>query len=185
MNRRPGPGERLPVTRTLSQRMEEFGMKRLFTNCLLIALFLVIGTSVAAAQGTTTGAITGRVLGSQGAPVAGASVIALHEASGSQYGALTRADGRYTIPNMRVGGPYRVSVSHIGLEAAPREDVTVSLGTATAIDFTMRDAAVALEGITVTGERAAIISPDRTGAATTVTREAIASLPSVSGRIVD
>jgi hypothetical protein len=138
------------------------------------------------AQGTTTGAITGTVVNAQGAGVPGVSVLAVHVPSGTQYGALTRGDGRYIIPNVRVGGPYRISVSHIGYEAAPHENVTVTLGGATRVDFSLAESAVAVAGITVTGERqAAIISPDRTGAATTITRDAIAALPSVSGRIAD
>ena len=136
------------------------------------------------AQGTTTGAITGVVTGPQG-PVSGAQVTALHVPSGTQYGALSRADGRYTIPNMRVGGPYRVSVTHIGFSATPSDNITVVLGGATKVDFALTEAAVALQEVTATAERGAIISPDRTGASTTITREAIASLPSVSGRIAD
>lgn len=156
--------------------------------CRVLALLALCAfawpISQAAAQGVTTGAVTGVVTGPQG-PVSGVSVLAVHVPSGSQYGALTRADGRYTIPNMRVGGPYRISVSHIGFSAAPRENVTVTLGTATKIDFTLTESAVAVEGVTAVGQRGSIISPDRTGAQTTITREAIASLPSVSGRIVD
>ncbi|HUP90218.1 MAG TPA: carboxypeptidase regulatory-like domain-containing protein, partial [Longimicrobiales bacterium] len=149
-----------------------------------VALLASWPISQAFAQGTTTGAITGTVTGPQGA-VSGAQVVALHVPSGTQYGALTRADGRYTIPNMRVGGPYRVSVTHIGFSTQPRENITVTLNSASKVDFTLTEAAVAIEGVTATAERGAIISPDRTGASTTITREAIASLPSVSGRIAD
>jgi hypothetical protein len=57
------------------------------------------------AQGVTTGSMSGVVTAGQNQPVAGASVIAIHEASGTSYEATSRADGRYSIPNMRVGGP--------------------------------------------------------------------------------
>src|SRR5687768_11974201 len=60
----------------------------------------------AGAQGLTTGAMGGRVLDAQQQPVAAASVIAIHIPSGTTYEATTRADGRFTIPGMRVGGPY-------------------------------------------------------------------------------
>ena len=68
----------------------------------------------AAAQGVTTGSIGGTVTDASGAPVAGASVIAIHTPSGTNYEATTRADGRYFIPNMRVGGPYVVTVTYVG-----------------------------------------------------------------------
>ncbi len=68
----------------------------------------------ASAQGVTTGSIGGIVTGAQKQPVAGASVIAIHEPSGTSYEATTRADGRYSIPSMRVGGPYTVQVVYVG-----------------------------------------------------------------------
>jgi hypothetical protein len=58
----------------------------------------------ASAQSVTTGSINGIVTDGQ-KPVAGASVIAIHEPSGTSYEATSRADGRFSIPNMRVGGP--------------------------------------------------------------------------------
>ena len=46
--------------------------------------------SAAFAQGVTTGQIVGIVTDSQQQPVAGASVIAIHEPSGTTYEATTR-----------------------------------------------------------------------------------------------
>ncbi|MGQ0816292.1 MAG: TonB-dependent receptor [Gemmatimonadota bacterium] len=155
---------------------------KLFAVFALIALALPVGQ--ANAQGVTTGAITGTVSGPQG-PVVGANVVAEHGPSGTRYGALTRADGRFSIPGMRVGGPYRVTVSSIGFENATRENVTVSLGVSTPVEIGMRVSAVEVEGITVTAEQEAILSPDRTGAATSVAREALATLPTISRRIDD
>ncbi len=63
------------------------------------------------AQGVTTGSISGVVQNSQQQPVAGAQVIAIHTPSGTTYEAVTRGDGRFSIPGMRVGGPYSVTVT--------------------------------------------------------------------------
>jgi hypothetical protein len=153
----------------------------------LCALLWPVGH--ATAQGVTTGALSGVVTNAQKQPVAGASVIAIHEASGSNYEATTRADGRYTIPGMRVGGPYTVTAAYTGaggtaFEPQTKSDVTVNLGVATDVDFAVTTIAVQ-ESITVTAVVDPVFSSNRTGAATAVSRVEIATLPTISGRISD
>src|SRR5256886_14669767 len=72
---------------------------------MLLAIVAVAGTTGLRAQGVTTAAIAGVVTDYSGAPLEGARVVALHRPSGTAYAAMTRADGRFTIPGMRVGGP--------------------------------------------------------------------------------
>ena len=81
---------------------------------MLLAIVAVAGTTGLRAQGVTTAAIAGVVTDSSGAPLEGARVLAVHGPSGTAYSAVTRADGRFTIPGMRVGGPYRVTVAVVG-----------------------------------------------------------------------
>ena len=134
----------------------------------------------------TTGAISGSVVDETQSPVAAAEVIAVHQPSGTRYQAITRADGRFSIPGMRVGGPYTLTVSHVGYSGAPAQNVYVALGGSTVVNLTVRPSAITLAGIDVVAERQqAIISPERTGAATSVNREALASLPTISGRLAD
>ncbi|HEU0014203.1 MAG TPA: carboxypeptidase regulatory-like domain-containing protein, partial [Longimicrobium sp.] len=132
----------------------------------------------------TTASLTGTVRNQAGAPLAAARVTALHTPSGTRYSGSTRADGRYVIPGMRVGGPYQVTAALLGHEAQSRNNVTLTLGVATEIDFTLRESAVVMEAITVTSARAdAVFSPERTGASTSVTREQIQAMPNISGRL--
>jgi hypothetical protein len=133
----------------------------------------------------TTGSVGGRVTDTNRAPLAGASITAVHRPSGTRYTAVARSDGRYDMPGMRVGGPYTVSASLIGYRGDDAENVFVSLGTVTEVTFELQEQAIALAGLTVTAERSAIISPERTGAATTVNRETLANLPTISGRLPD
>ena len=137
------------------------------------------------AQSVTTGSIGGIVTDGQ-KPVVGASVIAIHEPSGTSYEATTRADGRFTIPNMRVGGPYAVSVNFVGQGTAfaPKtiENVTVNLGVATDLAIDVKTIAVS-EQVTVTGQTDPVFSSNRTGAATTISRSDLSNLPNISGRL--
>jgi hypothetical protein len=160
-------------------------MKRFLTVCLLLAAGTLAGAQAASAQGVTTAAIGGSVTGPDGQALAGATVTATHVPSGTRYQTMTRADGRYTIPGMRVGGPYTVGVSYIGYEAQTQDVVSLGLGVMTDLSFTLRESAIVLDAIDVTAQRSAILSSDRTGAATSVSRESIETLPTVSRRIED
>ncbi len=138
------------------------------------------------AQGVTTASVTGRVTGPGGAGVEGARVTAVHLPSGTTYNAGTRADGRYTILGMRVGGPYRVTARALGFEPQVREGVTLALGTAADLSFSTARVATQLSEVTVTAAAATgAISSTRTGAATAVSREAIQTLPTISRTIGD
>lgn len=158
-------------------------------NNLLRLIFILAGviliTSGVLAQGVTTAGIYGTITDNAGNPLPGANVIAIHDPSGTTYGTSTRIEGRFSIPGMRVGGPYRVTVSHVGFEKQVKENIFLTLGVSTNLEFSMRDVGIELEEIVVTAQRDAIFSSDRTGAATSVGREALESLPTISRRIED
>jgi Carboxypeptidase regulatory-like domain len=151
---------------------------------LLICCVLLWPAGRADAQGVTTGNMTGTVKDPQGQVVPGASVTATHEPSGSTYEGFTREDGRYFIAGMRVGGPYKVSASLPGFTTEVKSGATVSLGVSTDLDFTLKLANVS-ETITVVGQSDPVFSSTRTGAATAVSRDDLAILPTISGRISD
>ena len=164
--------------------------KARFALALLALCALAWPTGFASAQGVTTGAMVGIVTNDQQQPISGASVIAIHLPSGTTYEATTRGDGRFSIPGMRVGGPYSVTVSYTGtgggtaFQPETQEDVTVTLGIATDVNFTVRSIAVQ-EVVTVTATLDPVFSSTRTGAATAVMRAEIATLPTITGRIGD
>jgi outer membrane receptor protein involved in Fe transport len=145
---------------------------------------LLCSAGIAQAQSITTGSITGIVHDAQGQAVPGASVVAVHEPSGTRYEATSRADGRFSIPGMRVGGPYAVTVSLSGFQDQTTRGVFVNLGVANDLTLTLNTLAVT-EEVTVTAESSPIFSSARTGAATTVSREVIATLPTINDRLND
>jgi hypothetical protein len=158
--------------------------KRLFIAAFGLLLPFLSPSSVVA-QGVTTGTISARVQDANGNPRSGVRVTAVHEPSGTVYQARTRDNGRATLPGMRIGGPYTVTASAIGLESRTEPNVFVTLGQTADLQFSMREAAVQIQEVTVTAAVGAdrIMNSSRTGAATTVSREALATLPTVTGRL--
>ncbi len=140
---------------------------------------IVLFSQSAFAQGVTTSALSGIVTDLSGEPLPGANVVAIHQPSGTVYGTATRSSGSYSIPNMRVGGPYSVTVSFIGFDELTENNVQLSLGQNLRLDFTLAEQAVLLDDVQVTAEQDEVLNADRTGAATTISPEQIEQLPSV------
>jgi len=159
-------------------------MKRLLTICSLLATVLVVGTNSVSAQGVTTAQLRGIVTDSAGRGIGSATVTAIHTPSNTTYRVTTREDGRYTIPGMRVGGPYEVTSVAIGFQRTRQENVFLRLGQATDVDFRMGQVVVTLQDLTVTAQ-SGTISSTRTGAATVISQDAINTLPTISRSIND
>lgn len=162
-------------------------LKRVIPATLMLATLAM--PSVAIAQGVTTGTVTGLVIDAQKRPVAGAEVIAIHTPSGTTYETVTRADGRFVIPNMRVGGPYSVVVSPAAgggaaaFQPSTQESIVVNLGAATDLNFSVRP--VVSESVTVTASSDVVFSSKRTGGSTTISRDQLATLPTIGGQLRD
>jgi carboxypeptidase family protein len=159
--------------------------KRSRNVCAIVALLaLAVSASPSHAQGVTTASMTGTVKDAQGAVIPGVSVTAVHEPSGTQYEAVTQGDGRFTLPGMRVGGPYKVTAALPGFTTEVQNNIQLQLGVAADLEFSLKIATVA-ETVTVVGQSDPVFSSSHTGAATAVMREDLAVLPTISGRITD
>jgi hypothetical protein len=152
---------------------------------LLVISTLLWSAGDVLAQGVTTSSVTGVVRDPQGLPVPGASIVAVHTPSGTAYETVSLEDGRFTIPAMRVGGPYTVTATLEGFQPQAVQDVFLNLGVATDLELALGSLAAVAESVTVTAETDPVFSSTRTGAATAITREEIATLPTISGRITD
>ena len=151
---------------------------------LLILAVLLLPSSLLA-QGVTTSAMSGFVRDQDGAPVIQANVTASHIPTGTIYRALVRTGGAYNIPNMRIGGPYRVVVSFVGFQPRTVNDVFLNLGQNRRLDFQLERQVVELQELVVAGQRDAVLNADRTGAATYITPEQVEALPSIKRSIRD
>ncbi len=163
-------------------------MKNCLTRLVLFAVTVCLSALTASAQ-VTTGSLGGKVQNATQEGVAGASIIAIHLPSGTTYETTSRADGRFQVINMRVGGPYSVTVAYTGTGSAafaPEtiENVEINLGVATDLNVGVKPISVT-ETVTVTAQSDTVFSSGRTGAATSVNRETLASMPTVRGLISD
>lgn len=143
---------------------------------LLLTMFLLISGSVFS-QGVTTSSLAGIVVDDKGAPVLLASVLAVHTPTGTQYGAFTTEDGHFNIRNMKIGGPYSVTVSFIGFENTSVGDLYLQLNNTEFVKLEMKSTATQLEGVVIKGGQ-----PTRaqTGAMTNLESKQIISLPSMT-----
>jgi outer membrane receptor protein involved in Fe transport len=165
--------------------MGELRMKLPWRLCLLLATVVFASATTLNAQGVTTAAIAGVVTDSAGAPLGGARVVAVHGPSGTEYAASTRADGRFTLPGMRVGGPYRVTVTLVGYRPEAQDGIQLTLGVTSDLKFMLAQVSVQVAPIVVTAQSNPIFSTERTGAATTISTQQIQQLPTISRRIDD
>ncbi|NTW24146.1 MAG: TonB-dependent receptor [Lentimicrobium sp.] len=129
--------------------------------------------------------MNGKITGSNGESLPGATVIAVHTPSGSQFGTTTDIDGNYRIPNMNVGGPYKVTVSYVGFESYTNSEVYLNLGQTFKLSTKLSEKASTLTGVEVVGARYDIFDGNRTGAETNVSLETIERMPSIGRNFSD
>ncbi|WP_200799188.1 TonB-dependent receptor [Tenacibaculum agarivorans] len=143
----------------------------------LSLLFLVISTINAQ---VTTSKIKGVVSDKAGEPLFGANIVILHVPSGTISGAVAQDNGSYTVPNLRVGGPYKVTVSYIGFKDQVVENVFLTLGKTTNINAALSEDGETLEEVVISASKSKVFNSDRTGAQTSVSSIQLKTLPTIS-----
>lgn len=156
-------------------------MKQFFT--LLVMLF-IIGAAPVLGQ-VTTATLLGQVTDTKGDPLPGATIVATHIPSGTRYGVTTRDDGRYSLPNLRVGGPYQVTAIMTGFLQKEATIAELKLAQKLTQDFALEDAQTTLGEVVVRYDASGILNSTRTGAAANITRDQLATLPTISRSAAD
>lgn len=151
---------------------------------MIMAFFLLFTLPASLLAQETSGAITGQVTDAEGGSVPGASIEAVHTPSGTKYSLSSDKDGRFTINNMRIGGPYRVRVSMVGMQQDTREDIYVRLGAAQQLLFVLGSSTQTMNEIMITA-RARKQSADTYGAGKSISGEQIRNMPTASRSITD
>lgn len=159
-------------------------MKRLL-QALTATLAVVVISSLGLFAQSTNAGINGTITDQDGETLPGATVVAVHQPSGTTYGSVTREDGRFNLSNIRVGGPYKVEVSYVGFQKRELEGVYVSLGQNLRLDFDLAEEGVALGEVTVRAKNNDVLNADRTGAETRLDEEVINALPTIDRDLND
>ena len=146
---------------------------------LLLGVAILLGLSSLNAQ-TTTANIKGTVIDDQSTPLLGANIVAVHTPTGTKYGAISNEDGRYNLLNLRVGGPYTVTISYVGFKPSMSNDVFLTLGNTYNLDVQLVSESQALDEVIVVSDQSGTFGSDRTGAETSVGRRELTRLPTIS-----
>ncbi|MEA2240087.1 MAG: hypothetical protein QOC81_4811 [Thermoanaerobaculia bacterium] len=165
-----------------SRGIPSFARKLMFVVSVVACITLAMPTTIHAQ--VTTGNIAGTVTDASGAALPGVTVEVTHVPTGTHYTAVSDSSGRFTVPNVRIGGPYKISGVLEGMKPAEVSGVQVNIGSTTEVPLGMRLNAVA-ESITVTAKPDEVINPNRTGSTSTVQEKQIQSLPTVNRNMQD
>jgi hypothetical protein len=141
-------------------------------------LFLLFAVSITAQ--VTTSKIKGIVTDSTGEPMLGANIVALHTPTGTVSGTIAQDNGRYSLSNLRVGGPYTVTITFVGYKSKKVTGVFLTLGETTNIDAVLTEDANTLEEVVISGSRSTVFNNDRTGAQTSIGKKELKKLPTIS-----
>ncbi len=152
---------------------------------LMLSAIMVLGMQFASGQGTTTSSMNGSITDANGEAVPGATVIALHVPTNSQFGNATDATGAYRLNNLNVGGPYTITVSFVGFETYTRNGVYLDLGQTFRLDAQLSDQVTELEAIEVLAGSGEVFDGNRSAPETVVNDYAIQQLPTVSRGLND
>jgi hypothetical protein len=146
-------------------------------------LFSLLG-GLLLAQGVTTASMQGVVVDQEGKGLEGVTILALHEPTGTRYGAISRAGGQFNLPNVRVGGPYEVRAMLVGYGEEKVEGIYLSLGQRLRLNFQLFTADFQAEEVLITTEVSAL-GGVKTGSETVVSESQISQLPTVSRDLTD
>jgi hypothetical protein len=112
------------------------------------ALLLAMATTMFG-QGVTTSGIDGFVTDKQGAPVIGATILAVNDATGSKYTAVSRAGGAYNLVGLSPTGTYTVTASASNYTGEHLTGISLTGGTTTSENFQLASEVVQMEAVSV------------------------------------
>lgn len=149
-------------------------MRRCKTLIWVIALVFA-SAGLAAAQGTTTGGIVGRVMDTSGAAVPNAAVTLSGPNLQGVRTATADGEGLYRFRNVPPGPGYKVEASSSGFQTASQSDIHVFLGQEGTVNLTLAPAGVT-EAVTVAAS-SPLVDVTQTAVGVNITSNQFDTLP--------
>ena len=146
----------------------------------LALLIMAVFAACAVSAQVTTSSMAGLVKDAAGQPIIGATVLAVHTPTGTQYATASTRTGQFNIGGMRVGGPYTVEVSFIGCNTEKVNDVYLTIGEEATLNFVLQEDTQTIGEVVVVGKASPVFNANRTGAQEVVTLEMMEKLPTTS-----
>ncbi len=157
-------------------------MRKSYLFLLLISLTMGY---LATAQ-VTTGSISGSVKTNTNEPLAGATVEATHQPSGTQYSTVSASSGQFNLQNLKPGGPYLVKITFVGYKPSTYEEIYIKLGEPYVLNSQLGDTESTLaEVVITTAARNPILNANRTGAITNIGSRQIQAMPTITRSMND
>jgi hypothetical protein len=146
---------------------------------LFTFIFLALFSANVFAQ-VTTATIVGSVMDKKNEALVGATILVVHTPSGTRYVAVTNDEGRFAIPNMRVGGPYSITTTYVGYKADKADNLFLNLAQKLNLKTVLIEDSATLNEVVVSADKGAVLNGQRTGASTTINNEQLNVLPTIS-----
>ena len=152
----------------------------------LLTFFVALIASISLMAQVTTSSISGKITDNSKAALPGATVVATHTPSGSQYYAVADANGAYRLLNIRPGGPYTIEFRMVGFQSVKQENITATLGETKILNVRLSESSVGLGEVAIVADAISNgMDSDRAGATTAISSEQIELLPTTTRSMND
>ena len=117
-------------------------LKRTRSFLVLVMLLMTVTMSAQVTTATMSGKVT-----AQDEPIIGATIVAIHEPSGTRYGTVTNVSGQFNLQGMRTGGPYKVEISYVGYQTAIYKGINLLLGENYVLNVSLKESSELLDEV--------------------------------------
>jgi len=151
----------------------------------LLSTFVVLSFAFNLNAQITTSSLSGTIRDSKESLI-GATIKATHQPTGTVYGSSSGMDGRFNIPNMRVGGPYLIVISYVGYQSQSFSEVILKLGEPFVLNVSLAESGRELQEVVITAQDPnSVLNANRTGSTTSLDRAQILNVPTISRSVND